>query len=112
MTTLEEAVNIGRVLAAELRQAGFQTLEDLGAAGYLEAIRRLRTVNPDRDCANPALAIVGALAGVRWMRIPADERRRIVAEVNAALDSDMPLPPLSPKAFFGTIRFFAVAGVA
>lgn len=87
MTALEEAINIGPVLAAELRQAGFQTLEDVRAVGSVEAIRRLRTVNPGRDCANSALAIAGALAGVRWMRIPADERRRIVAEVTAALDS-------------------------
>lgn len=86
MTTLEEAVNIGPVLTAELRQAGFETLEDLRAAGYIEATRRIRAVNPNRDCANSALAIAGAIAGTRWMHIPAEERRRIVAEVKAALD--------------------------
>jgi hypothetical protein len=86
VTALEDATNIGPVLAEELRAAGFATLEDLRAAGYVAATRRLRSVNPSRDCANSALAIAGAIAGVRWMRIPADERRRIVAEVNAALD--------------------------
>jgi hypothetical protein len=70
VTTLEAAINSGPVLAAELRQAGFATLEDVRATGYVEAIRRLRTVNPDRNCANSALAIAGALVGVRWIRIP------------------------------------------
>lgn len=86
MTALEDATNIGPTLAAELRRAGFETLEDLASCGHIEAVRRLRVVNPERDCANSALAIAGAIAGVRWMKLPPDERRRIVAEVRAALE--------------------------
>jgi len=85
VTELETAINIGPVLARELRQAGINTLEDLRSTGHLDAIRRLRAVNPGRDCANSALAIAGAIAGIRWMQIPPAERRRIIDEVNAAL---------------------------
>ena len=93
MTTLEEASNIGPVLAGELRRAGFESLEDLRDAGYIEAVRRLRLANPERDCANSALAIAGAIAGVRWTRIPGEARRRIGAEANAAVGSAAAPPP-------------------
>ncbi|HQW51356.1 MAG TPA: TfoX/Sxy family DNA transformation protein [Tepidiformaceae bacterium] len=83
MTALEDAINIGPVLAAELRLAGFATLEDLQAAGEVEAVHRLRAVNPQRDCSNSALAIAGAIRGVRWMKIPPADRRQILDDVNA-----------------------------
>lgn len=95
MATLEEAVNIGPVLAEELRQSGFETLEDMRAAGYLEAIRRLRAVNPERDCANSALAVAGAIQGVRWMKLPPEERRRILAEVNTLLAAENSGPAIT-----------------
>lgn len=85
MTALEEAINIGAVLAQELRLAGFEALEDLQAAGEIEAVRRLRAVNPQRDCSNSALAIAGAIRGVRWMKIPPAERRQILDGVKARL---------------------------
>ena len=81
---LQTVVNIGPVLAGELAAAGFASLEDLRAAGYIEAVRRLRAVNPDRDCMNSALAIAGAIQGTRWMRLPKEQRERISAEVRAA----------------------------
>ena len=87
MTALEDAINIGPVLAAELRLAGFATLEDLQAAGEVEAVHRLRAVNPQRDCSNSALAIAGAIRGVRWMKIPPADRRQILDDVNARLGS-------------------------
>lgn len=84
---LQKLVNIGPVLAGELAAAGFGSLDDLRASGHIEVVRRLRAVNPERDCMNSALAIAGAIRGVRWMQLPKDERARIAAEVRAAFPS-------------------------
>ncbi len=81
---LQKLVNIGPVLAGELAVAGFTSLKELADAGHIEVVRRLRAVNPERDCMNSALAIAGAIRGVRWMQIHRDERARITAEVRAA----------------------------
>lgn len=84
---LQRAVNIGPVLARELAQAGFTSMDEVRAAGYIEVVRRLRGVNPERDCMNSALAIAGAIRGVRWMQLPKPERERITAEVRRAFPS-------------------------
>lgn len=81
---LQKIVNIGSVLARELAAAGFTSLDDLRAAGHIEVVRRLREVNPGRDCMNSALAVAGAIRGIRWMQLPKGERVRIAAEVRAA----------------------------
>ena len=81
---LQQAVNIGPVLARELARAGFASIEELRSAGYIEVVRKLRAVNPERDCMNSALAIAGAIRGVRWMQMPKPERARITAEVREA----------------------------
>jgi hypothetical protein len=83
MTDIEDAINIGPVLAGELRQAGIGTLEQLREIGYMEGWRRIHTVNPDRDCGNSCLALAGALEGVRWMSLPKEMRLRIAAEARA-----------------------------
>ncbi len=83
MMDIQEAINIGPRLAAELRQAGINTLEELKALGYLEAWRQLHTVAPDRDYTNSCLALAGAIEGVRWMKLPKDVRARVAQEAKA-----------------------------
>lgn len=87
MSRVESAINIGPVLAADLRRAGITTVEELREVGHVGAWRRLRQVAPDRDCTHTCLAIAGAVAGVRWMTLPAAERARIAAEARAELES-------------------------
>ena len=70
MTELEDAINIGAVLARELRAAGISSLEELTEVGAISAVHRLRKANPDRDCMSSAFAIAGAIAGVRWHHLP------------------------------------------
>jgi len=77
MTPIDEAVNIGKVLSGELRAVGILSAENLREVGWEAALQRLAEVNPNRDCVNAALALAGAIAGVRWMRMPAEERRRV-----------------------------------
>jgi DNA transformation protein len=83
-TPLEQTINIGPRLAAQLRQVGVADLESLRELGAQEAWDRLRAVGL-RDCANSRLALEGAVRGVRWISIPKAERARIV---ESAYDSD------------------------
>lgn len=84
-TPIEDAVNVGPVLAGELGAAGVTTLEELHELGYLEAWKRLREKSPTR-CVNSCLALAGAVKGVRWMKLPGAERARVSAEAKAIMD--------------------------
>ena len=48
-----------------------------GSSGRWPRGRRIRQVNPDRDCVSSLLVLEGAARGIRWTRIPAGERRRL-----------------------------------
>lgn len=77
MTEIEDVVNIGPVLAKELRAAGITSREALQQLGAIKTWERLSKVNPDRDCASSLLALEGAIRGVRWMELPDTDRKRI-----------------------------------
>jgi DNA transformation protein and related proteins len=79
VATLEDAVNIGPHLAADLRRVGIATLEDLREVGSIEACRRLeqRGLN---DCLSALMALEGAIVGVRWFTLEPEHRRRLRAE--------------------------------
>lgn len=65
MTTLEQLVNIGPKLAADLREVGVPdeaTLRRLGAQAVAEQLAAAGL----RDCAHARRALDGALAGIRW----------------------------------------------
>ena len=91
-TPINQAINIGPILSRELRQVGITTLEDLRAVGYLEAWRRVHSFNPDRDCGNSCLALAGAIADVRWMKLPNETRTQIVMEARAERDRMISTP--------------------
>lgn len=80
MTPIEDGVNVGPVLAAEIRRAGIDTIERLRELGYRAAWERLQTIATDRDCTHSLLALAGAIQGVRWARLAPAERERIRAE--------------------------------
>jgi DNA transformation protein len=79
MARLEDTVNIGPVLAGELRRVGIATTDELQKLGARTAWGRIQRINPDRDCASSLLALEGAVRGVRWMTIPKAEREEIAA---------------------------------
>ncbi len=79
MTEIEDVVNIGPVLARELRAAGITSREALQQLGAMKTWERLSQVNPDRDCASSLLALEGAIRGVRWMELPDADRKQIAA---------------------------------
>jgi len=62
---LEDLVNIGPKLAADLRTIGIPDEATLRSVGAAEAAQRLEAVGL-RDCTNARRALEGALTGVRW----------------------------------------------
>jgi DNA transformation protein len=80
---LENTINIGPILAGELRAAGIATPDELQALGAVEAWERVRRVNPERDCVHSLLALEGAVRGVRWMRLAPEERQRLARYAEA-----------------------------
>lgn len=78
---IEKAVNIGPVLATELRRVGIRSVEDLHRVGWPEATRKLVRDTPGRDPLPVALALAGAIAGVRWSRLTPGDRSEIARRV-------------------------------
>ncbi|MGZ5584520.1 MAG: TfoX/Sxy family DNA transformation protein, partial [Usitatibacter sp.] len=48
-TPIEHTPNIGRLLAAELRSVGIDSLEALTRVGFWDAWQQIRRANPERD---------------------------------------------------------------
>jgi DNA transformation protein len=65
MTALENLVNIGPALAADLRTIGILDEQTLRMVGAQAAAERLAGAGL-RDCSHARRALEGALAGVRW----------------------------------------------
>lgn len=78
MSELEDVVNIGPVLAGQLRDAGIADFDQLDEVGAFEATRRLEAAGM-HDCVHAYLALEGAVAGVRWTELP-KQRRMELAE--------------------------------
>ncbi|HET6508946.1 MAG TPA: TfoX/Sxy family DNA transformation protein [Baekduia sp.] len=81
---LEDAVNIGPALAHDLRAIGVTDLESLRALGADEAWVRMHAAG-GHDCLSSLLALEGAVRGVPWMRISADDRDALAAAARAKL---------------------------
>jgi DNA transformation protein and related proteins len=81
---LEDVVNIGPALAHDLRAVGVTSPDDLRTVGAEEAWIRLNTAGC-RDCLSSLLALEGAVRGVRWMQISADDRDAVVRAAQARL---------------------------
>jgi DNA transformation protein and related proteins len=76
MTELGSLPNIGRVVAEELARAGIADAESLVGAGSVQAAARLRAAGFD-VCRSKLGGLEGAVRGIRWTLIPAEERREL-----------------------------------
>jgi hypothetical protein len=76
--------NIGPKSAAWLRQVGLRTLEDLAAAGPVDAYMRVRRAG-FRPGLNLLYAIEGALNDTHWQEVPEARRVELVAAAEAAI---------------------------
>ena len=73
MSRLTDLPNLGPVVAEQLGQAGIATPEMLLELGSVEAALRLEESGVS-VCSSKLSALEGAIRGVRWHAIPADER--------------------------------------
>jgi hypothetical protein len=76
--------NIGPKSAAWLRQVGLRTLDDLAAAGPVEAYMRVKRAG-FRPGLNLLYAIEGALNDTHWQEVPDARRAELVAAAEAAI---------------------------
>jgi DNA transformation protein len=82
MAELTDLPNLGRVAAAQLRRVGIVTPDELRRLGSVEAAVRLADAGID-VCASKLSALEGAIRGIRWHAIPAEERAALRAEFEA-----------------------------
>jgi DNA transformation protein len=78
--------NIGPTLAQKLQGIGIESLEDLKNSGSIEAVLQIG-VKDLSACYNMLYAIEGAIQGIRWHKIPSDERAQLKMEFDAAFKS-------------------------
>jgi len=82
MAGLRDLPNLGKVVVAQLKRAGIETSEELRRLGSVTAAVRLVEAGVD-VCSSKLSALEGAIRGVRWHAIPAEERAALRAEFEA-----------------------------
>lgn len=82
--TLTNLPNIGDVLAQKLAAAGITGYDDLVSLGSVEVMLKIRDGLDLGACYNMLYAIEGAIRGVRWHRIPKEERNLLKREFDHA----------------------------
>lgn len=96
MTAPLKLRNVGPKSAAWLRQVGLRTLEDLAAAGPVEAFMRVKRAG-FKPSLNLLYALEGALCDCHWQEVPEARRAQLVAEAEAAI-AQLPAPRGRPAA--------------
>lgn len=67
--SLEKAINIGPVVAEQLRETGISTLEALREKGSKEAWLAIQAMDPSA-CYNRLCGLEGAIREQRWHHLP------------------------------------------
>jgi DNA transformation protein len=76
VSMLNQMPNIGPVLQDKLMQAGVQTPEKLAALGSRQAFTRI-LLKDQSACLNKLYALEGAIQGVRWHDLAAEQKREL-----------------------------------
>ncbi|KKW40164.1 hypothetical protein A2454_05845 [Candidatus Peribacteria bacterium RIFOXYC2_FULL_55_14] len=83
MGQLKTLPNIGKKMEKHLSEIGVSTLNDLKKMGALEAWRRIRAKDPQKDCCICALyALEGAIMGIRWHELPEKVKEALREKAN------------------------------
>lgn len=78
-----ELLNIGKGLAKYLQEIGVKTRSDLERIGAAEAWKQIKNNYPQKDCCVCALyALEGALAGIRWHKLPQGVKKKCLQFAN------------------------------
>ena len=89
--------NIGPKSAAQLRQVGIRTIEDLRAVGSLEAFVKLKRAG-FKPSLNLLYSLEGALLDCHWQQVPEERRSELILAADAASAA---LPKSQPRWFSG-----------
>ncbi len=73
---LRTMVNIGAVLAGQLREVGIDTPARLREVGSREAWLRIRQMDPSA-CLSRLRGLEGAIRGVRWHALPPEVKEEL-----------------------------------
>ncbi|NOX88754.1 MAG: TfoX/Sxy family protein [Calditrichaeota bacterium] len=76
---LSELPNIGKELEKKLISAGIHNQTELRELGSLGALKRI-IERCDSGCLHLLYALEGAIQGIRWHYLSADDKRRLKAE--------------------------------
>jgi hypothetical protein len=82
MTQLRDMRNIGKVVAAELENAGIPDGEALLAVGSVGAALRLRAAGFD-VCRSKLSGLEGAICGIAWNLVPKEKRDGLWRELES-----------------------------
>jgi len=82
MSGLIDLPNLGKVVVSQLEHVGITTPAELRRLGSVEAALRLSKIGVE-VCSSKLSALEGAIRGVRWHSIPADERAALKDEFDA-----------------------------
>lgn len=96
-TALPKLRNIGPKSAAQLRQVGVRTLDDLRALGSLAAFVKLKRAG-FKPGLNLLYSMEGALLDCHWQQLPEARRSELVIAADAA---GAALPKAQPHWFAG-----------
>ncbi len=97
MATPAKLRNIGPKSAAQLRQIGVRTLDDLRALGSLEAFVKLKRAG-FKPSLNLLYSLEGALLDCHWQQVPEARRSELILAADAASAT---LPKAQPRWFSG-----------
>lgn len=89
--------NIGPKSAAQLRQVGVRTIDDLRALGSLEAFVKLKRAG-FKPSLNLLYSLEGALLDCHWQQVPDERRSELILAADAASAA---LPKSQPRWFSG-----------
>lgn len=84
MPTLSDLPNLGPTVIAELARVGITTPAQLRRAGSVGAAVKLAKAGID-VCTSKLSGLEGAIRGVRWHSIPAEERAALRKEFDARM---------------------------
>lgn len=89
--------NIGPKSAAQLRQVGVRTIDDLRALGSLEAFVKLKRAG-FKPSLNLLYSLEGALLDCHWQQVPEARRSELILAADAASAA---IPKAQPRWFNG-----------
>ena len=78
MSELSKLPNIGKVIEEQLNAVGINTVEELKAAGSMEAWLKIQQIDSSA-CIHRLLALEGAIEGVKKTMLPENVKKELKA---------------------------------